>query len=96
MLKRLFTEPFDVTSTGLITRVAGIKHVTTGHTLRGLTRVVHACLCRTVRRFYLLLELRRGPLLHCEFKASTVYFEVVWCSLLVYPAFYKPFQTIKL
>lgn len=36
MLNRLLTEPFDVTSTGLITCGAGIKHVTTGHTLRGL------------------------------------------------------------
>jgi hypothetical protein len=73
MLRPLFTEPFDVTSTELITCGAGIKHVTTGHTLRGLTRVLHTCLCRTVRYFYSLLELRRGPSLHCEGKASTMY-----------------------
>jgi hypothetical protein len=36
MLKSLLTEPFDVTSTGIITCGAGIKHVTTGHTLRVL------------------------------------------------------------
>jgi len=66
MLKRLFTEPFDVTSTGLITCDAGIKHVTWPVSF---TRV---CVAQFAVSIYCWSNV--GDLsLQCEGKASTMY-----------------------
>lgn len=91
MLKRLFTEPFDVTSTGLITCGAGIKHVTTGHTLRGLDPCPSHVSVSHSSRFIFIAGATSGTF------CCTPKVKPAQCTPeVVYPAFYKPFQTIKL
>jgi hypothetical protein len=95
MLKCLFTEPFDVTSTGLITCGAGIKHVTTGHTLRELTRVLHTCLSHSSP--FLFIAGATSGTFRCFAKVERAQCtpEVVWCSLLSLLHFITPSRRLN-
>ena len=83
MLKRLFTEPFDVRSTGLITCGAGIKHVTTGHTLRGLDPCPsHVSVSHTSLFIFIAGDTSGAFRCSAKVKRAECTPEVVWCSLL--------------